>query len=163
MTDYLELKSEVGFWKATQPLRIIHDNVVRNLAAKATALQSDRICVRQKKVSNSRKIRCPGCGKPYVPYGPCQAEIIEVEVKAHKRIISRSCMKQGCRCSEFPAAITASMLLKLIPKSPFGNSIWEAILLTKFFYSQPTNRLLNGFAHFTKDGYRRVENTYTVV
>lgn len=106
---------------------------------------------------------CPGCGKPYVPYGPCQAEIIEVEVKAHKRIISRSCMKQGCRCSEFPAAITAPMLLKLIPKSPFGNSIWEAILLTKFFYSQPTNRLLNGFAHFTKDGYRRVENTYTVV
>jgi transposase len=35
---------------------------------------------------------------------------------------------------------------KVLPKSPYGNSIWEAILLTKFLYSQPTNRLLNHYA-----------------
>jgi len=88
---------------------------------------------------------CPECGKPYLPDGTCESESIEVEVKAHKRIISRPYMKKGCTCSGVPATITAPMPPKVIPKSPYGNSIWEAILLTKFLYSQPTSRLLDQY------------------
>ena len=32
---------------------------------------------------------------------------------------------------------------KVIPKSPYGISIWEAVLLNKFHYCQPTNCLVN--------------------
>ena len=71
---------------------------------------------------------CPECGKPYIPDGTCESETIEVDVKAYRRIIRRPCMKQGCTCSGVPASITAPMPPKVIPKSPYGNSIWEAII-----------------------------------
>ncbi len=90
--------------------------------------------------------KCTKCGKAYIPDESKKSEIIEVEVKAHKRIINRSCMKRDCSCKGVPNTITAPMPPKVIPKSPYGNSIWEAVLLTKFHYCQPTNRLLNQYA-----------------
>jgi len=89
---------------------------------------------------------CPNCGQPYIPDECKQAEIFEVEVKAHKRKIIRACMKKGCSCKGVPNTITAPMPPTVIPKSPYGISIWEAVLLTKYNYSQPTNRLLNQYA-----------------
>jgi transposase len=89
---------------------------------------------------------CPNCGKPYIPDESKEAEIIEVEVKAYKRKIIRQCMKKCCSCKGVPNTITAPMPPKVIPKSPYGISIWEAVLLNKFHYSQPTNRLLNQYA-----------------
>lgn len=189
--DFLELKSEVGFWKAMHAKAVEREKKLkdrikvlegenRDLRQRIFSKQNEKTGTKKEgnsTSSNHKRPRgqqpgseghglterpdlretkesveftkdpvCPACGKPYVPYGTCQSEIIEVEVKAHKRIISRPCMKQGCRCSGVPAAITAPMPPKVIPKSPFGNSIWEAILLTKFLYSQPTNRLLNQYA-----------------
>ena len=89
---------------------------------------------------------CPNCGKPYIPDESKEAEIIEVEVKAYKRKIIRCCMKKGCSCKGVPNTITAPMPPKVIPKSPYGISIWEAVLLSKFHYCQPTNRLVNQYA-----------------
>jgi transposase len=89
---------------------------------------------------------CPNCGKPYLPDESKESEIFEVEVKAYKRKIIRSCMKKGCSCKSVPNTITAPMPPTVIPKSPYGISIWEAVLLTKYNYSQPTNRLLNQYA-----------------
>ncbi len=89
---------------------------------------------------------CPCCNKPYIPDESKKAEITEVEVKAYTRKIKRQCMKKGCTCKSVPNTITAPMPPKVLPKSPYGLSIWEAVLLTKFHYSQPTNRLLNQYA-----------------
>lgn len=89
---------------------------------------------------------CPFCNKPYIPDESKETEIIEVEVKAYKRKIKRQCMKKGCTCKGVPNTITAPMPPKILPKSPYGISIWEAVLLTKFHYCQPTNRLLNQYA-----------------
>ena len=89
---------------------------------------------------------CPNCGKPYLPDESKESEIFEVEVKAYKRKIIRACMKKGCSCKGVPNTITAPMPPTVIPKSPYGISIWEAVLLTKYNYSQPTNRLLNQYA-----------------
>lgn len=89
---------------------------------------------------------CPCCDKPYIPDGSKDAEIIEVEVKAHKRIIKRQRMKKGCTCGSIPSTITAPIPPKVLPKSEYGQSIWEAVLLSKFHYCQPTNRLLSQFA-----------------
>ncbi|OFZ44160.1 MAG: hypothetical protein A2485_07600 [Bdellovibrionales bacterium RIFOXYC12_FULL_39_17] len=88
---------------------------------------------------------CSKCGKAYMPDESKEAEIIEVEVRAYTRKIVRICMKKGCSCEGVPDTICAPMPPKLIQKSPYGISIWEAILLSKFNYSQPTNRLLNQY------------------
>ena len=85
---------------------------------------------------------CPDCGAPYVCDSSKKSEIIEVEVKAYKRIIVRETLKKGCSCKGVPNLITAPMPPKVIPNSQYGISIWESILLSKFLYCQPTNRLL---------------------
>lgn len=89
---------------------------------------------------------CPSCGEAYIVDGSKEAEIVEVEVKAYTRKIIRSCMKKGCSCKGVPNTVTAPMPPKVIPKSPYGISIWEAVLLNKFRYCQPTNRLVNQYA-----------------
>jgi len=89
---------------------------------------------------------CPYCNKPYIPDEDKNAEIIEVKVNAYTRKIKRQCMKKGCTCKGVPDTITAPMPPKVLPKSQYGLSIWEAVLLTKFHYCQPTNRLLNQYA-----------------
>ncbi len=89
---------------------------------------------------------CSNCGKLYLPDESKEAEIIEVEVKAYKRKIIRCCMKKDCSCKGVPNTITAPMPPKVIPKGPYGISIWEAVLLNKFHYCQPTNRLVNQYA-----------------
>ena len=88
---------------------------------------------------------CPDCSKPYVLDENKETEIIEVEVKAYTRKIKRYFVKKDCSCTGVPNTITAPMPPKIIPKSPYGISIWEAVLLTKFHYCQPTNRLLNQY------------------
>jgi len=86
--------------------------------------------------------RCPDCGALYVHDSSKESEIIEVEVKAYKRIIVRETLKKGCSCKAAPSLVTAPMPPKVIPKSQYGISIWESILQGKFLYCQPTNRLL---------------------
>ena len=88
---------------------------------------------------------CPQCGKAYSPNGTENSEIIEVEVSAHKRVIKRKSYKQSCSCEDVPSFITAPPGPRVIPKSPFGVSIWEGVLLHKFLYSQPTKRLLGWY------------------
>jgi len=76
---------------------------------------------------------CSECGELYILDESKESEIIEVEVKAYKRKIIRSCMKKGCSCKGTPNTITAPVPAKVIPKSPYGNSIWEAVL----FFNAP--------------------------
>jgi len=89
---------------------------------------------------------CAKCGQSYVPDESKEAEIFEVEVKAYTRKIVRCCMKKGCSCKGVPKTITAPIPPTVIPGSPYGISIWEAVLLNKFHYCQPTNRLLNQYS-----------------
>ncbi|EFK09326.1 conserved hypothetical protein [delta proteobacterium NaphS2] len=89
---------------------------------------------------------CAKCGQAYVLDGSKEAEIYEVEVQAYTRKIVRCCMKKGCSCKGVPNTITAPTPPTVIPRSPYGISIWEAVLLNKFHYCQPTNRLLNQYS-----------------
>ena len=96
-------------------------------------------------VEFSETPKCSKCGTEYTFDEQKESEIIEVEVKAHTRVIQRTCMKKGCTCKGVPCTVTAPMPPKVLPKSPYGISIWENVLLSKFHYSQPTNRLLGQF------------------
>lgn len=89
---------------------------------------------------------CAKCGTPYTLDGQEESKTIEVEVKAYTRVIKRDCMKKGCSCKGVPKTVTAPTPPKLFPRSPYGVSIWENVLLSKFHYCQPTNRLLGQFA-----------------
>jgi len=190
--EYLELKCEVGYWRAMHNKSIVREKILKRIIKELEGKIRDlrhRVFGKKSEKKNSSKDEgksknstskrprgqqpgskghgrterpdlpekkedakfpedpvCPCCNKPYIPDESKIAEIIEIEVKAYTRKIRRQCMKKGCRCKGVPNTITAPMPPKVLPKSSYGLSIWEAVLLTKFHYCQPTNRLLNQYA-----------------
>lgn len=73
--------------------------------------------------------------------GTEDSNIIEISVKAYVRKIKRQRYKPSCQCPGVPGLITAPSALRLIPKSPQGVTVWVEVLLGKYLYAQPTNRL----------------------
>jgi len=190
--EYLELKSEVGYWQAMHKKAILREKnlketvkeqegKIRDLRNRLFGKKSEKGSSdkNQGKIEPSRSKRprgqqpgskghgrtahpylpqreetvnfpetstCSKCGKHYITDESREAEIIEVEVQAYTRRIIRCCMKKGCSCKGVPDTITAPMHPTIIPNSPYGISIWENVLLNKFHYCQPTNRLLNQYA-----------------
>ena len=110
--------------------------------------RTDRSNLPEKKEESnfSKPPVCSKCGEAYIPDESKEAEIIEVDVKAYKRKIIRQHMKQACSCEGVPGTITAPMPPVVLPKSQYGVSIWESVLLNKYLHSQPTNRLVNDYA-----------------
>jgi transposase len=77
--------------------------------------------------------------------GDEESDIFEIDVKAYRRRVYRKRYKKGCSCSptvNAPTIIVAPPPAKVIPKSPYGISIWVHILLGKFLYAQPLHRIL---------------------
>ena len=104
--------------------------------------------VKEEKVVFDETPICPVCEKAYISHEDGEKESIryEVKVKAHARIYKRQSMKKGCCCNGVSDKCTAPIPANVIPRSPYDISIWEAVLLTKFHYCQPTNRILNQYA-----------------
>lgn len=95
---------------------------------------------------------CGTCGLEYSLLSSYEeSDIIEVTVSAHIRRIKRQKCAKNCTCTHGPKIITAPLPPKLIPRSPYGNSIWEEILLSKFLHAQPVNRTLNDFSSLGLD------------
>lgn len=87
---------------------------------------------------------CPCCGLSFVAFpGSEDSEILEVEVKAHRRLIRRPKYKPACSCPDNKPIITAPPAPRVIPKSKMGVSIWVLILLDKYLFYRPTYRLLD--------------------
>jgi transposase len=85
---------------------------------------------------------CPCCGLPLRPLSDTEdAEQIEIEVSAYRRVIHRRRYRRGCTCHG-PITLTAPPPPKLIPKGRYGVSVWVEILLDKYFSYRPTERLL---------------------
>ena len=93
---------------------------------------------------------CPTCGLPLDVLGTEDSEVIEVEVKAHKRVIRRERGKRRCGCAQ-PSILTAPGPAKLIPKSRYGISVWVTILLDKYAFLRPTQRLLEDLRTYGVD------------
>jgi transposase len=86
---------------------------------------------------------CSCCGLPFEPFpGTEDNEILEVEVKAYRRVIRRRRYRRTCSCGEQPGLIAAPPAPRVIPKSIRGVSIWVEVLLDKFLFFRPTYRLL---------------------
>lgn len=86
---------------------------------------------------------CPGCGQGLGEFAGTQdAEVLEIEVKAYRRIVRRHRYRPTCACARLPGIVTAPAPPQLIPRGKLGVSIWVEVLLSKFVYGQPSARLL---------------------
>lgn len=111
---------------------------------------------------------CPVCGLSYSDFpGAEESDLFEIEITAHRRRICRKRYKKGCSCQtaeKLPTIIVAPPPPKVIPKSSYGISIWEHLLLSKFLYAQPLHRILHQLQGYglplamgtMTDGLRRI-------
>jgi transposase len=91
---------------------------------------------------------CPCCGLPLEEFPFTQdSEVLEYEVRGYRRHYRRKSYKPTCHCNTLPGFITAPAPNRLIPKGKLGISLWVEILINKFLYCQPTNRLLQSLAN----------------
>ena len=84
--------------------------------------------------------RSPTFRAPRIP------TILEVDVRAHRRVIRRRRYRPTCSCGAHPGIVTAPPPPRLIPKSILGVSIWVTVLLDKYLFYRPTYRLLADWA-----------------
>jgi transposase len=87
---------------------------------------------------------CSTCGQPFAPWGsdPHVSTVLEVTVRAHRRLIRRRRYRPTCTCGSHPDLITAPPPPRLLPNSPLGVSVWVLVLLDKYAFGRPTYRLL---------------------
>jgi len=92
--------------------------------------------------------KCSMCGKAYDLLPQTEdSEIVEVQVKAHVRLIRRKMYAQACECDGVPGLVTAPPAPRLIPKSAVGISVWTEVLLNKFLFSRATYNLCTDYAY----------------
>ena len=102
---------------------------------------------------------CPRCGLELVAFPGLQdAEVLEVEVKAYRRVIRRHRYRPVCRCGCLPGIVVAPRPPQLIARGKLGVSIWVEALLSKFLHGQPSHRLLQDWR---QQGLRIAEGTLT--
>jgi transposase len=90
---------------------------------------------------------CPACGAPLSPFPGCdECEVLEVEVRAYRRLIRRRRYRRTCACQDVPGIVTAPPPARLIERGKFGVSVWVSVLLDKFLYGRPSFRLVQDLA-----------------
>jgi transposase len=86
---------------------------------------------------------CVRCGQPFASFpGTDDTTILEIDVRAYRRIYRRRRYRPTCSCGHHSGIVTAPPPAKVIPKSRFGVSVWVTILLDKYLFYRPTYRLL---------------------
>jgi transposase len=85
---------------------------------------------------------CSRCGKARKEFGTEDSEMLEFVVQAHVRHIPRKRWAKTCDCPDEPGIVTAPVPGKLIPKGKLGISIWVEVILFKYLWAVPLNRLL---------------------
>ncbi len=90
---------------------------------------------------------CPCCGLPYHAINNTEdAEVLEIHVKAHKRVIHRHKYVKTCQCAGSQAVLTAPPPLRLFNRNLYGISIWTEVLLEKFQYGRSLHSVCKDFA-----------------
>jgi transposase len=96
-------------------------------------------CVEQTLDLPKEQQNCPGCGQPFAPFpGTEDSTVLEIEVKAYRRVIRRRRYRPTCSCGKHPGIVTAPPGPRVIPKSTLGVSLLVEVLLDKFLFYRPT-------------------------
>jgi len=87
--------------------------------------------------------QCPRCGLQRRVFSATDdSEIVELEVKAYRRVVHWRRCTPMCRCGCLPGVVSAPPPARLINRGKFGLSVWTQVLLDKFAYVRPSQRLL---------------------
>jgi transposase len=93
------------------------------------------------------KAQCPECGLAFKEFAATEdAQVLEIEVKAYRRVIHRHRYSPTCECGCVSGIVTAPSPARLIERGKFGISVWACVLLDKFAYGRPSQRLLQDLA-----------------
>ena len=85
---------------------------------------------------------CPDCGKPFEEFpGTEDSEEIHVEVKVFRRVHKRKRYRPRCQCGAVFGIVTAPVPPKLISKGLFSIGFWVWVILEKFLFQHPFNRV----------------------
>lgn len=91
--------------------------------------------------------KCPCCQLPYQELADTEdSEVLEIiDVQAYRRVIRRKRYKRQCRCKNnpHPQILTVPPMERPFPKSKLGITIWAYILIQKYEYQMPLNRILS--------------------
>lgn len=90
---------------------------------------------------------CGHCGRPYVANGMRETTLVEVEVKAHRRVIRRSRWRRACTCESAPVEVTAPPVERLFPGTSYGISVWARFLFECFACLRPIKRVAAWMGH----------------
>lgn len=86
---------------------------------------------------------CQRCGRPFAPVsGTEDSTLLEIEVRAYRRVVRRHRYRPTCDCGCHPGLILAPPAPRVIPKSILGVSVWVTVLLDKYLFYRPSYRLL---------------------
>lgn len=87
--------------------------------------------------------QCPECGLALeaLPMDETST-VVEIEVKGYVRHIRKRCYRPGCTCKRLPGIVSQPVIGSLFPGSQFGLSVFTELLMSKFCFGQPINRLL---------------------
>src|SRR5438132_1804244 len=86
---------------------------------------------------------CRRCGRCFAPLsGTEDSTILEVEVRAYRRVIRRHRYRPTCDCGAYPGIVTAPPAPRVIPKSILGVSLLVELLVDKYLSYRPPYRLL---------------------
>ena len=86
--------------------------------------------------------RCPKCGKLFDPFpGTEDSDEIHWEVRIVRRVHKRRRYTPTCDCGAVPGIVTAPVPPKLIPKGMCSVEFWTQLLLEKFLFQRPLNRI----------------------
>ena len=84
---------------------------------------------------------CGRCGQPYAPNGAEESALVEIEVKAHKRVIRRPRWRRSCDCASSPMEVSAPPEPRLFINTLYGTSFWARFLFEHCACFRPVNRV----------------------
>ena len=84
---------------------------------------------------------CAQCGQPYAPNGVEESTHVEIEVKAHKRVIQRERLRRTCECASSPIEVSAPPVPRLFRGTPYGVSVWARLLFELCVCLRPVHRI----------------------
>ena len=84
---------------------------------------------------------CSCCGRRYVATGAEQSTLVEIEIRAHKRVIRRPRWRRTCDCASSPVEVSAPPLPRLFANTPYGASVWSRFLFERYACLRPLQRV----------------------
>ena len=84
---------------------------------------------------------CGRCGQPYAPNGAEESTLVEIEVKAHKRVIRRPRWRRTCECASSPMEVSAPPVPRLFRRTLYGTSFWARFLFERYACLRPVHRV----------------------